>query len=72
MAEQIRELLRTTPFVPFAIFLSNGTRYEIRHPENALLTKHFLIVVDADNDEVARHLYLLHIVELTRLTPAGA
>ena len=65
MVQQIRELLRATPFVPFTVIMSNGSRHEVRHPENALLSKHFLYVVNADNDELVQHLYLLHVAQLS-------
>ncbi len=32
-----RELLQREPFQPFRLHLSNGTTYEIRHPELAVL-----------------------------------
>lgn len=66
MSQVIRELLSAGPFVPFVVKMSNGNSYEVRHPENAALSKHFLYVVDADDDEKAHHLYLLHIAELQR------
>ena len=37
--EQLRDLLRRRPFVPIRLHLSDGTTYDIRHPEQALLTR---------------------------------
>jgi len=64
MHAQVKELLQTQPFRPFTVTMSNGSKHEIRHPENALLSKHFLFVVDADRGEPIHHLYLLHVAEL--------
>ena len=44
-AEDFLALLRRQPFIPLRIHLSNGSRYEIRHPEMASLTRHGLMVL---------------------------
>ena len=66
MIERLKELLHASPFQPFSVVMSDGSRHEIRHPENALLSKHFLIIVDADDDERIHDLYLLHLAHLDR------
>jgi hypothetical protein len=37
-ANDFRGLLRRRPFEPFRIHLTDGTVYEVRHPEMAMLT----------------------------------
>lgn len=37
--EELKALLRRQPFVPIRIVLSDGTTYDVRHPEMALLTR---------------------------------
>lgn len=37
--EKLEELLRRRPFIPVRVYLSDGTTYDIRHPEMALLTR---------------------------------
>ena len=37
--EELRTLLRRTPFVPIRIRLSDGTYYDVKHPEMALITR---------------------------------
>lgn len=37
--EELRTLLRRQPFIPIRVYLSDGTTYEIHHPEMALLTR---------------------------------
>ena len=51
MVQRLRELLTAKPFTPFTITMSDGSKHEVRHPEHAALAKHFLFVVDADNEE---------------------
>jgi hypothetical protein len=42
--DDIRELLRRQPFQPFRIHLSNGTVYEVRHPELILVGRTTLVI----------------------------
>lgn len=37
--EELKALLRRQPFVPIRIHLTDGTTYDIRHPEMAFLTR---------------------------------
>ena len=50
--ETLKELLGRRPFEPFEIRLSNGEKYEVRHPEMALLLKSRIIIGDAENDRM--------------------
>ena len=38
-AEDILEMLRTRPFEPFRIYLSDGATFEIRHPDMAIVQR---------------------------------
>lgn len=71
MRERLTDFLRAQPFVPFTIVMSDGGKHEIRHPEHAALTKHWLIVVDADDSDHTTNLYLLHITQLDPHVPAA-
>lgn len=64
MVQRLRELLLARPFTPFTITMSDGSKREVRHPVHAALAKHFLFVVDADNEEVLHNLYLLHVAHI--------
>jgi hypothetical protein len=37
--EELRTLLRRKPFVPIRLYFTDGSTYDIRHPEMALLTR---------------------------------
>ena len=63
MKEQLIKHMRAAPFQPFAIRMSDGKEYAIRHPEHLALTKHFAIFGDPDQD-VSVDLYLLHITSI--------
>jgi len=38
-AGEIKRLLDERPFTPFRIVMSSGDRYDVRHPEQAFVTK---------------------------------
>ncbi|HUQ69875.1 MAG TPA: hypothetical protein VM165_10150 [Planctomycetaceae bacterium] len=48
--ETLAELLRRRPFEPFAVRMSTGERYEVWHPEMALLLKTKLMIAEPDSD----------------------
>lgn len=70
MHEELRKVLSYRPFSPFTIVMSDGTEVEVRHPENALLLKHW-IYVTTDNGETSERLYLLHITRIQIQEPAA-
>jgi hypothetical protein len=37
--EELKNIIRRQPFLPVRIFLSDGTTYDIRHPEMAFITR---------------------------------
>lgn len=37
-ARHLHEAVRTQPFQPFTIHLSNGRSYEVKHPEQIIIT----------------------------------
>ena len=44
MQEELKKMLKARPFVPFTIVMSDGTHITVKHPENALLMKHWIYV----------------------------
>jgi hypothetical protein len=69
-AIQLRERLRQQPFQPFRVFISDGSSYEVRHPEFALVTQREITIAlpPRTGDLPLRSVYLdpLHI---TRVEP---
>jgi hypothetical protein len=59
-ADTIREWLNRQPFEPFELRLSNGEKYEIRHPELLAIGKNRIIIVDPKTDRVV-HVALVHV-----------
>jgi len=65
MQAELRKLLTSQPFTPFTVVMSDGTHVTIKHPETALLTKHWLDVT-TDGGETTEHLHLLHVTRIQR------
>lgn len=65
MQAELKKMMTARPFVPFTIAMSDGTHITVKHPENALLMKHWLYAT-TDGGETAEHLYLLHVTRIQR------
>lgn len=64
------EILRREPFRPFEVRLTNGERYEIRHPEFAAITKSNLVITNPDSERIVQ-CALFHIVAVEDLAVAS-
>jgi hypothetical protein len=74
-AEELLKLLRTRPFKPVRLHLTDGSRYDIRHPDNILVLRQRVdIGVPADREsgvmDRVEHCSLLHVVRVEELPPA--
>jgi hypothetical protein len=63
-AEQIRKARDQSPFKPFALFLSDERRFEIRHPNFLWVMPGGRLVGVADDSGAAEIIDLLHITTL--------
>jgi hypothetical protein len=73
-AEEFQELFNIRPFTPFTIFLTDGVVYEIRHPEQAVLTRsalHIKMTAVENNLRMTKLIRcaLIHIVRVETLDP---
>ena len=74
--EDLRTALRTQPFVPFRLHLSDGRSFDVPHPEFLLVAESMAVVgvyqASKNNGQLAPQrtemLSLLHIVSLEPLT----
>lgn len=69
-------MLRAQPFIPFRIYLDDGTVYEIRHPELVLLSVASAIIAFPDPERPGLNrsweiVALRHMVRLERIEPAS-
>ena len=72
----LKEQLQRRPFEPFRVCLSNGERYDVRHPEMALLVRGglYVAVPDASGEppEVPVWCSLLHFAAVEPLAAGKA
>lgn len=59
----MREFLNAKPFEPFRVVMSSGQSHLVKHPENVVLTKTKIVIVDPELDSVAI-CALLHVTSV--------
>jgi hypothetical protein len=73
--QTFRQLLTERPFRPFRLVMSRGEKYEVRHPEMAMLTRTDILVGGGETDENVpaefRICSLLHVTAIEPLSPAA-
>jgi hypothetical protein len=64
-------LLRQKPFLPFRLYLSNGTVFEISHPDRALVGRSTVTISLPSEQSVERQaiIALLHIMWIEKRVP---
>jgi hypothetical protein len=72
--EELSELLRTRPFMPLRIHLTDGSQYDIRHPEMVIVLRQRVDIgvpfdLAAGVAERVEHCSLLHVVRVEELSP---
>jgi len=75
-ADEIRQHLDADPFIPFQVFLSDGSSYQIQHPDQALVTTWSVEIGVPEQRPESRiyqriaHCSLLQIVKLEKFQTA--
>lgn len=71
-ADEIVTLLKRAPFEPFTLYMSDGSRYDVRHPELVIVTPRAVHVgIPGDrNPRIAADVAVCALVHVTRLEPA--
>jgi hypothetical protein len=67
--DDVNRYLLRRPFLPFRMHVSDGTGYEIHHPDQAMPTRTSLLLVGTGPEDELETVALLHI---TRLQPLGS
>ncbi|MEN0109793.1 MAG: hypothetical protein AAF805_03630 [Planctomycetota bacterium] len=72
-AETIAELLLGRPFQPFAIHVSDGRSFEVRHPEFAGVSRdHIWVGIPGESPGVAERSHLISLQNITSASPLPA
>lgn len=71
-AETLIHHLRKQPFQPFRVYLTDGSSYDIRHPENMLVTRRDVgIGLDPRNGELPDRMAICDPLHVERTEPIG-
>lgn len=70
ITEELRSHLRTTPFQPFTVHLSDGKEIVVVHPDYAWLLPSGALLYVEDKDGKVHHISISHITHLTFDTSA--
>lgn len=66
--EEFLAAIRRRPFIPLRLHVSDGTAYELRHPEMAMVTRRSVILAISDDPKkLADRSMQIDVVHITRL-----
>ena len=67
--EELRILLRRQPFVPIRIHFTDGTAYEVKHPEMAMLTRSTIEIgmEEQEGSGIAENVVYCSLVQIVRV-----
>ena len=69
-AEEIRKHIRTQPFRPIRVYVSDGVSYDVRHPEMMYVSRTEVIIgLDAGNGDIPERSVYCDPVHITRIEP---
>ena len=70
--QTFQDLLHRRPFQPFRLVMSNGERYEVRHPEMAWLTRTDILVgINETEDGVPAEFRICSLLHVATIEPVG-
>lgn len=68
--DQIRNHLRREPFLPIRIYMSDGSSYEVRHPEMAMVTRREVVVaIPPTHGDMPERTVFCDPLHITRIEP---
>lgn len=67
---ELRNHLRRSPFRPFRVHLSDGTAYDVPHPEMAHVTRTEMVIsLEIGADDIPDHNVYCDPLHITRIEP---
>ena len=70
--DDIRAHLRREPFQPIRVYISDGSKYDVRHPELMLVTRtEVVIALDPGDDQIPEHKIFCDPVHITQIEPVN-
>jgi len=69
-AEEIRDHVRRQPFQAFRVFVSDGSSYEVNHPELILVGRRDVVItIELGEDDIPERFAYCDPVHITRIEP---
>ena len=65
--EDIRKFLKTRPFVPFTVHMSDGDSHRVHHPDYAFLSPLGQMLEVYEEDDTQAH--WLHVAQISKISP---
>jgi hypothetical protein len=70
--DDIRAHLRRKPFQPIRVYISDGSKYDVPHPELMLVTRtEVVIALDPGSDKIPEHKIFCDPVHITQIEPVN-
>ena len=67
---KVRDQLKAEPFRPIRVYISDGSSYDIRHPEMALVTaSQVIIALEISGDDLPDKVVFCDPLHITRIEP---
>jgi hypothetical protein len=69
-ALEVQPHVRKRPFVPIRIFLSDGSKHDVRHPEFIFVTQREIAIgTPSHGDEIPERSVYIDPIHITRIEP---
>lgn len=69
--EELQKALRRSPFEPFSLHMSDGSRCDVHHPDQVLLTQRaaYVGIGNGNGERVFQDTVICDLAHVTRLSP---
>jgi hypothetical protein len=67
--EEFESVLKTQPYVPVRIHMSNGRTHELRHPDNAIIGDEVVAIGVYENGSERPRIRLLSLININEIEP---
>ena len=70
--DEFESVLKTQPFVPVRIHMSNGRTHEIRHPDDAIIGDEVVAVGVYEKNSERPRIRLLSLININEIEPVAS
>ena len=70
--DEFESVLKTQPFVPVRVHMSNGRTHEIRHPDDAIIGDEVVAIGVYEKDSERPRIRLLSLININEIEPVAS